>query len=153
MMLTRNTAKELNVVDRRDPQQSLRGGARFIKNLLRRLPADIEQPHRLWMALAAYNIGLGHLEDARVIAEKRGLNPHIWSDVRSQLPKLQNPDVYPSTRFGFARGNEAVTYVDNIRQYYSTLQLMAVADERIQPPINVAEMAGNNSALALPIAL
>ena len=153
MMLTRNTAKELNVADRRDPQQSLRGGARFIKNLLRRLPADIEQPHRLWMALAAYNIGLGHLEDARVIAEKRGLNPHIWSDVRSQLPKLQNPDVYPSTRFGFARGNEAVTYVDNIRQYYSTLQLMAVADERIQPPINVAEMAGNNSALALPIAL
>ncbi|WP_435211709.1 membrane-bound lytic murein transglycosylase MltF [Luminiphilus sp. nBUS_16] len=153
MMLTRNTAKELNVADRRDPQQSLRGGARFIKNLLRRLPADIEQPHRLWMALAAYNIGLGHLEDARVIAEKRGLNPHIWSDVRSQLPKLQNPDVYPSTRFGFARGNEAVTYVDNIRQYYSTLQLMAVADERIQPPLNVAEMAGNNSALALPIAL
>ena len=153
MMLTRNTAKELNVADRRDPQQSLRGGARFIKNLLRRLPADIEQPHRLWMALAAYNIGLGHLEDARVIAEKRGLNPHIWSDVRSQLPKLQNPDFYPSTRFGFARGNEAVTYVDNIRQYYSTLQLMAVADERIQPPINVAEMAGNNSALALPNAL
>jgi membrane-bound lytic murein transglycosylase F len=153
MMLTRNTAKELNVADRRDPQQSLRGGARFIKNLLRRLPADIEQPHRLWMALAAYNIGLGHLEDARVIAEKRGLNPHIWTDVRSQLPKLQNPDVYPSTRFGFARGNEAVTYVDNIRQYYSILQLMAVADERIQPPINVAEMAGSKPALALPNAL
>jgi membrane-bound lytic murein transglycosylase F len=153
MMLTRNTAKELNVADRRDPQQSLRGGARFIKNLLRRLPADIEQPHRLWMALAAYNIGLGHLEDARVIAEKRGLNPHIWTDVRSQLPKLQNPDVYPSTRFGFARGNEAVTYVDNIRQYYSILQLMAVADERIQPPINVAEMAGIKPALALPNAL
>jgi membrane-bound lytic murein transglycosylase F len=153
MMLTRNTAKELNVENRKDPQQSLRGGARFIKDLLRRLPADIEQPHRLWMALAAYNIGLGHLEDARVIAEKNGLNPHLWPDVRSQLPKLQNPDIYPTTRFGFARGNEAITYVDNIRQYYSTLQLMNVADERIQPPINVAEMAENSAAIAVPLAL
>jgi membrane-bound lytic murein transglycosylase F len=153
MMLTRRTAKELNVENRRDPRQSLRGGARFIKNLLRRLPADIEQPHRLWMALAAYNIGLGHLEDARVIAEKNGLNPHIWSDVRSQLPKLQNPEIYPTTRFGFARGNEAVTYVDNIRQYYSTLQLMALADDRIQPPINVAEMVERSSTPTLPLAL
>ena len=153
MMLTRITAKELNVDDRTDPRQSLRGGARFIRDLLRRLPADIEQPNRLWMALAAYNIGLGHLEDARVIAEKNGLNPHLWSDVRSQLPKLQNPDIYPTTRFGFARGNEAVTYVDNIRQYYSALQLMALADERIQPPINVAEMGQKDSAIALPTAL
>jgi membrane-bound lytic murein transglycosylase F len=153
MMLTRRTAKELNVENRRDPRQSLRGGARFIKNLLRRLPADIEQPHRLWMALAAYNIGLGHLEDARVIAEKNGLNPHIWSDVRSQLPKLQNPEIYPTTRFGFARGNEAVTYVDNIRQYYSALQLMALADDRIQPPINVAEMVERSSTPTLPLAL
>ncbi|MDG1012194.1 MAG: membrane-bound lytic murein transglycosylase MltF, partial [Luminiphilus sp.] len=87
------------------------------------------------------------------IAEKNGLNPHLWSDVRSQLPKLQNPDIYPTTRFGFARGNEAVTYVDNIRQYYSALQLMALADERIQPPINVAEMSQKDSAIALPTAL
>ena len=153
MMLTRITAKELNVDNRKDPQQSLRGGARFIRNLLRRLPADIEQPHRLWMALAAYNIGLGHLEDARIIAEKNGLNPHLWSDVLSQLPKLQNPDIYPTTRFGFARGNEAVTYVDNIRQYYSTLQLMSLADDRIQPPINVAEMAATSPAITVPLAL
>ena len=153
MMLTRITAKELNVDNRKDPQQSLRGGARFIRNLLRRLPADIEQPHRLWMALAAYNIGLGHLEDARIIAEKNGLNPHLWSDVRSQLPKLQNPDIYPTTRFGFALGNEAVTYVDNIRQYYSSLQLMSLAGDRIQPPINVAEMAAKSPVITVPLAL
>ena len=53
MMLTRVTASELGVEDRTDPRQSLRGGARFFKNLLRRLPADIDEPDRTSMALAA----------------------------------------------------------------------------------------------------
>lgn len=153
MMITRATASELGVTDRLDPLQSLRGGARFIRNLLRRLPPDIEEPHRLWMALAAYNIGLGHLEDARILAEKRGLDPHLWPDVRSQLPDLQNPDIYPTTRFGFARGAEAVTYVDNIRQYYSTLQLKALTEDRIQPPIDVTELFTSSTEFALPLAL
>ncbi|MCH1492935.1 MAG: membrane-bound lytic murein transglycosylase MltF, partial [Luminiphilus sp.] len=153
MMITRATASELGVTDRLDPLQSLRGGARFIRNLLRRLPPDIEEPHRLWMALAAYNIGLGHLEDARILAEKRGLDPHLWPDIRSQLPDLQNPDIYPTTRFGFARGAEAVTYVDNIRQYYSTLQLKALTEDRIQPPIDVTELFNSSTEFALPLAL
>jgi len=153
MMITRATADELGVTDRLDPRQSLRGGARFIRNLLRRLPPDIEEPHRLWMALAAYNIGYGHLEDARVLAEKRGLDPHLWPDVRSQLPNLQNPDIYPTTRFGFARGVEAVTYVDNIRQYFSTLQLKSVTAERIQPPVDVSTMLAEDQLLALPLVM
>jgi len=153
MMLTRATARELGVTDRRDAGQSLRGGARFLRNLLRRLPSDIAQPHRLWMALAAYNIGLGHLEDARILAEREGLDPHLWDDVRAQLPKLQNPDVYPSTRFGFARGVEAQTYVDNIRQYYSTLQLRTAADYRIMPPIDVTALLGPTQHVVIPRAL
>ena len=153
MMITRATADELGVTDRLDPRQSLRGGARFIRNLLRRLPPDIEEPHRLWMALAAYNIGYGHLEDARVLAEKRGLDPHLWPDVRSQLPNLQNPDIYPTTRFGFARGVEAVTYVDNIRQYFSTLQLKSVTAERIQPPVDVSTMLAEDQLLTLPLVM
>ena len=52
-MLTRPTAKEVGVKDRLDAEQSLRGGARFLRNLLRRLPNDIEDPDRTWMALAA----------------------------------------------------------------------------------------------------
>ena len=55
MMLTGATASELGVEDRTDPLQSLRGGARFFKNLLRRLPSDIEEPDRTFLALAAYN--------------------------------------------------------------------------------------------------
>ena len=57
MMLTRPTAKEMGVTNRLDAEQSLRGGARFLNSLLRRLPSDIDDPDRTWMALAAYNIG------------------------------------------------------------------------------------------------
>lgn len=153
MMITQATARDLGIDNRLDPRQSLRGGARFIKNLLRRLPPDIAQPDRTWMALAAYNIGMGHLEDARIITQQRGLDPHAWQDVRDHLPLLQNPDVYPTTRFGFARGQEAVTYVDNIRQYYSTLQLQAMPEHRIQPPLNTAELLGDDPIHSVPLAL
>ncbi len=133
MMLTQSTANDLGVTDRTDPSQSLRGGAKFLKSLRRRLPADIEEPHRTWMALAAYNIGMGHLEDARVLTEKTGENPHIWEDVRKNLHKLQQPIHYEKTRYGFARGAEAVTYVDNIRHYFTVLKLQNLGDSFLAP--------------------
>jgi len=153
MMLTQVTANELGVTDILDPRQSLRGGARFLKDLQRRLPPDIEEPHRLWMALAAYNIGMGHLEDARILTERNRMDPHLWQDVRSRLPELQNPDIYPTTRFGFARGQEAVTYVDNIRQYYSILQLQSVPSLKMQPPVDPEVLAADTINLQVPLAL
>ena len=137
MMLTRVTATELSVEDRTDPRQSLRGGARFFKDLLRRLPSDIKEPDRTSMALAAYNIGMGHLEDARIMTQQVGGDPHLWPDVRAQLPKLQNPSYFPMTKFGFAEGEQAVTYVDNIRHYEGLLSFQNLSERRISPPIQV----------------
>jgi len=137
MMLTRVTAGELGIEDRTDARQSLRGGARFFKDLLRRLPADIDEPHRTSMALAAYTIGMGHLEDARVLTQRAGGNPHHWPDVRAQLPKLQNPEFFPRTKFGFAEGQTAVTYVDNIRHYEGMLALQNLPGSKISPPISL----------------
>ena len=153
MMITQNTAKELGVKNRLDARESLRGGARFLKTLKRRLPPDIDDPDRTWMALAAYNIGMGHLEDARVLTERSGLDPHRWLDVRAQLPQLQNPDSYPTTRYGFARGNEAVTYVDNIRHYYNSLQPQSMPDNRIKPPLRTDELITIDTHSLLPAAL
>ena len=137
MMLTRATATELGVEDRTDARQSLRGGARFFKDLLRRLPSDIDEPDRTSMALAAYNIGMGHLEDARIITQQSGGDPHLWPDVRAQLPKLQNSQYFPMTKFGFAEGDQAATYVDNIRHYEGLLSFQDLPDRRISPPIKV----------------
>ena len=136
-MLTLATASELGVKDRKDPLQSLRGGARFFKNLLKRLPSDIVEPDRTFMALAAYNIGMGHLEDARIITQRAGGDPHLWPDVRAHLPKLQNPNHFPMTKFGFAEGQQAMTYVDNIRHYEGLLSFQNLPERSISPPIQV----------------
>lgn len=139
MMLTRPTAKELGVEDRLDPLQSLRGGARYYKKLYARLPNNIEPPDRGWFALAAYNIGLGHLEDARVLTEKSGGNPNLWKDVKERLPLLRQRKWYKQTRYGYARGDEPVRYVENIRSYYSLLTWDELNRYRVPPPRIVSD--------------
>lgn len=121
MMLTRATASDLGIETRTDAEQSINGGARYFASLLSRIPARIQEPDRKWMALASYNIGLGHLEDARRITEREGYNPDLWIDVKKHLPLLRQKKYYKNTRFGYARGNEAVNYVENIRRYYDSL--------------------------------
>jgi membrane-bound lytic murein transglycosylase F len=121
MMLTAATAGDLGVTDRGDMVQSLRGGARYFRQLQDHLPADITQPDRAWFALAAYNMGVAHLEDARILAEKQGLDPDRWSDVRRQLPLLARRDWYSRTRYGAARGYEAANFVDSVRDYHRFL--------------------------------
>jgi membrane-bound lytic murein transglycosylase F len=139
MMLTLPTAREMEVGNRLDPRESLRGGARYLKNIKRRLPGDIYEPDRTWLALAAYNIGMGHLEDARVLTERHGADPHLWQDVMQYLPLLQKPGHYQSTRYGFARGQGAVTYVQNIRHYYSILQWQEIQGNKPQRPIDTEQ--------------
>ncbi|TFH88769.1 membrane-bound lytic murein transglycosylase MltF [Billgrantia azerbaijanica] len=121
MMLTRPTAGEVGVEDRLDPAQSIDGGARYLLSLKSRLPESIKGEDRLFMAMAAYNVGLGHLYDARRIAEMRGGDPDLWAHVREALPLLQQREWHSQTRHGYARGGEPVIYVRNIRRYYEIL--------------------------------
>jgi membrane-bound lytic murein transglycosylase F len=121
MMLTLPTAQQMGVRSRLNPEQSIRGGARYFEQMLQRIPARIAEPDRVWFALAAYNIGLGHLEDARVLTQQQGADPDRWIDVRKRLPLLRQKKFYRQTKFGFARGDEPVRYVGNIRRYYDTL--------------------------------
>lgn len=139
MMLTLPTAKEMNVTDRTDPGQSLRGGARYYKQLKRRLPDDIYEPDRTYLALAAYNIGRGHLEDARVLTQRQGGDPHLWSDVMQALPLLENSKYYPTVKRGYARGREAVSYVQNIRHYRGILEWQDIALNQPVPPIDARD--------------
>src|SRR5207249_10388959 len=93
MMLTEDTAKRLRVRDRLDARQSIGAGARYLADLKRSLPARIAEPDRTWIALAAFNIGTGHLEDARVLAVRRKLNPDSWSDIKKTLPQLAQTEL------------------------------------------------------------
>ena len=122
MMLTERAASEVDVTDRTDPRQSIIGGAKYLQLVMDKIPDRITQPDRLWFALAGYNVGYGHLEDARILTQKAGKDPDNWMDVREFLPLLADETVYPETRYGFARGEEPVTYVRNVRAYQKILQ-------------------------------
>jgi membrane-bound lytic murein transglycosylase F len=121
MMLTLTTAKQLKIKNRLDPQQSISGGARYLKYIEKKLPERIQEPDRFWFTLAGYNVGFGHLEDARILTQRLGGNPDNWSDVKQHLPKLSLEKWYKTLKRGYARGKEPVDYVDNIRAYHELL--------------------------------
>lgn len=134
MMLTKVTAEELGVEKRTDPVQSIRGGALYLSQLVQKIPQRIQEPDRSWLALAAYNIGYGHLEDARIITQKKGGDPDSWKDVKQNLPLLRKRKWYRQTKHGYARGNEAVRYVENIRSYYDILVWITDQDRPATTP-------------------
>ncbi len=121
MMLTNAAAKEVDVSDRTDPKQSIIGGAHYLISVMKKIPERITQPDHTWFALAGYNVGYGHLEDARVLTSRAGLNPDKWDDVKKHLPLLTQEKYYSTVRYGYARGYEPVHYVSNIRKYMKLL--------------------------------
>ena len=122
MMLTQKTAHDLKIKDRLDPESSISGGTRYFKLTRERMDKNISEPDRTWMAMAAYNVGFYHLQDAREITSKLKKNPNRWIDVKQALPLLAKRKWYKDTRFGYARGWEPVRYVENIRSYYDILK-------------------------------
>ena len=124
MMLTEETAARLQIKDRLDARESILGGASYIAIIKESLSARIPEPDRTFLALAAYNMGIGHLEDARVLAERSRLDPDKWQDVRQVLPKLADPEHFQKLKHGYARGFEAQQLVDNVRNYYDILTRM-----------------------------
>ena len=130
------------VSNRLDPKQSIQGGSKYFVQIRSELPESIKEPDRSWFALAAYNIGGAHLEDARKMAEKEGLNPNKWLDVKKMLPRLAQKQWYAKTRYGYARGGETVHFVQNVRRYYDILTWVT------QPQMEGSQIA--ESGLHLP---
>ena len=121
MMLTLPTAREMGVESRLDAKQSIMGGARYLHRLEKRIPESVTGQDRWWQALAAYNVGMGHLHDARMLARELGLDPDNWLELRGVLPLLSQKKYYQNLRYGRARGEEPVTYVNRIRNYQNIL--------------------------------
>ena len=121
MQMTGDTAKTLGLDDRLDPAASILAAAHYLRDLRDKLPPRITEPDRTFMMLAAFNIGLGHLEDARVLAQKMKGSPDLWSDVRRALPLLADPEYYSEAKLGYARGGMPVAFVQRVRAYYDIL--------------------------------
>lgn len=131
MMLMPETATTVGVTDRSDARQSILGGARYFLKVLAQVPARIAEPDRTWFAIASYNMGYGHLEDARVITQSRGGNPDSWDEVRENLPLLADEAWFLQARNGYARGWEAQYTVDRVQLFANVLAWRSTA--RHQP--------------------
>jgi membrane-bound lytic murein transglycosylase F len=126
MQLTLETAKEMGITNRLDPSQSIMGGVKYLRKLYDGYQ-DIQEPDRVLIALASYNIGHGHILDAQKIARQRNLNPNSWSSLEQILPLLRYPKYYKKTKNGYCRGTEAVRYVNRILTYYDILKREAIS--------------------------
>lgn len=141
MMLTADTADHLGVNDRLNPKENVPAGASYLLTLKESLPARIPEPDKTWIALAAYNTGLGHLEDARILAQRNKLNPDSWADLKKALPLLSKTANYTSLKHGYARGGEAVIFVENIRNYYNIMTRFEAAHKSPYPTLTAAKGA------------
>lgn len=130
MMLTLDTADYIGIKNRLNAAQSIEGGAKYLSQLIKRLPDSIAENEKVWFALASYNIGYGHLMDARRITTMKKQDADSWSDVKENLALLHQKKWYKKTRYGYARGREAQHYVNNIRQYRKTLTWFIAARDK-----------------------
>lgn len=128
MQLTTDTAEELGVNNRLDPEQSIAGGVKYLRRLYDRLE-DIPGFDRMLFTLASYNVGYGHVRDAQKIAAAKKLDPTKWSSLKEVLPLLRYPAYYQQAEFGYARGTEPVRYVRRILTYYDILRRTAISRE------------------------
>jgi membrane-bound lytic murein transglycosylase F len=136
MMLTSDAATTVGVNDRANLRQNILGGAKYLVQVIDTIPKRIGEPDRTWLALAAYNVGYGHLEDARVLAQMHGKNPDSWADVRQQLPLLTQEQWYLRAKRGYARGWEPAKFVEQVRQYLAVLEWIGAdksARNRVAP--------------------
>jgi len=122
MMLMPTTAKKMGVSNVFSPDENILAGARYLAYMKERIPQRIGDPDRTWMAMAAYNIGIGHLEDARIITQMRKKNPDRWNEVRANLPRLSDPRWHSKVKRGYANGTETVEFVERVTQFAAILE-------------------------------
>ncbi|URL07017.1 membrane-bound lytic murein transglycosylase MltF [Avibacterium sp. 21-595] len=121
MMLTKATAERMKINNRLDAEQSIKAGSEYLHLLLAQMPNTIRQEDRIWFALCAYNMGLGHLLDVRRLTKSLGGDPDNWLDVKKNLPLLAEKRYYTNLKYGYARGYEAYQYIENIRRYMNSI--------------------------------
>jgi membrane-bound lytic murein transglycosylase F len=122
------TAEALGIEDVSDPEQSLRGGTTYLKQIYKRFDQIPDSLNRIKFTMASYNCGYGHILDAQRLADANGLDPVLWEDnVEDALLDLRLPKNYNKSfiKYGYVRGSEPVNYIEQIfERYYQYTQLI-----------------------------
>jgi membrane-bound lytic murein transglycosylase F len=122
MMLMPLTVTKMGVKNVFSPDENIMAGSRYLLLMKERIPKRIRDPDRTLLALAAYNVGIGHLEDARIITQMRKKNPDRWADVRANLPRLSDPHWHTRVKRGYANGRETAQFVERVSQFAAILE-------------------------------
>ena len=121
MQLMPETAEALGVENRQDPKENLEGATKYLKDIWNNFEEIQDSVQRIKFSLASYNCGYYHVEDARKLAEQEGLDKNVWDDnVDEMILDLTYPETYnrPVVKYGYVRGIEPYTYVDQIFERY-----------------------------------
>jgi len=114
------TAKRFGINDLHDPENGIIAGMKMLEWTYDQFELELPVQERTWFTLAAYNAGLGHVYDARVLAKQLNLDPNRWSEnVEVAMLKLSKPEYFRDATYGYVRGLEPVIYVRNIRKLYA----------------------------------
>ncbi|HVG23503.1 MAG TPA: transglycosylase SLT domain-containing protein [Thermoanaerobaculia bacterium] len=132
MQIMPRTARELRV-NPHDPRQSIEGACRYLWKFDHHFDDVSREDDRTRLVLASYNVGLGHVEDARRLAKKYGDDPSKWEDVAYWLIRKSKRSVYndPVVKYGFARGTEPVDYVERIMDRFGHYQQFVEAEPAV----------------------
>jgi membrane-bound lytic murein transglycosylase F len=134
MQLLPTTARSLDVTDIYNPVENINGGVRYLKKLYDRFD-QADDNNRLRIALAAYNVGQGHVQDARKLARKKKLDPNQWESLAETLPLLRYRKYYKHAKYGYCRGTEPVKYIKQIMIYYDILKRQGIEYGEVQPQL------------------
>ncbi len=119
MQVMPDTGRELGFTDLHDPESNIHAGVKYMHQLLQRFDAKISMDERMRLALAAYNVGYGHVLDARRLAREKGWDPDRWfGHVEQAMRLLAKPAYHKRARYGFCRCGQPVHYVSNIQHRY-----------------------------------
>jgi len=118
MQLMPTTARNYGITKSSPPSDQIRAGTSFIKWLDNRFVDEVSDPEeRIKFILASYNIGYGHIQDARRLAERYEEDPNIWFGcVEEWLLKKADPIYYTDqvVKHGYARGIETYNFVKEV---------------------------------------
>jgi len=125
MQLMKRTADSYGIKDIFDPAQNISAGLSHLKKLYEHFD-NASGKDRMNISLAAYNVGQGHILDARNLARRKKLDPNKWESLEETLPLLSKRKYFKDSLYGYCRGKEPVEYVNNINSYYDIIKHMDI---------------------------
>jgi len=126
MMLTKNTADMLGV-NRLIPDESIIGASRYLKKLSEKY-TEFDEDTKVSLTLGAYNLGPGHISDIIKLSILDNKSLEDWDTLKIYLLKLNKKQFYKQMKYGYARGWEAVQYIENVKQYYDIISFLDEKD-------------------------